>query len=200
MKALPLPGLHLRNHFPRCLMFLFEGTGRKGISPATSRNCWTLSRWKRFRSARPASATTMKSHDYLTQETPQRRSDDGLIYYRIFDVNAERIRLAIRMRTPVRRADGMIGPTTRACSAAWPTDTSTPGETFSLSGRDGSLLPVSGRSSHRTGRNSPMRPRPSNKEISVTCYDGGDRLAAHALAEAGTGVPDQIGGVQAFSP
>lgn len=51
-----------RNHFPRCLMqFLFEGTGRKGISPATSRNCWTLSRWKRFRSARPASATTTKS-------------------------------------------------------------------------------------------------------------------------------------------
>lgn len=62
------------------------------------------------------------------------------------------------------------------------------GETFSLSSRDGSLLPVSGKIVAPDGTELAYAASASNKEISVTRYDTAEIAWLHALAEAGTGV------------
>ena len=131
-----------------------------------------------------------KIYDYLTQETHSEESDDGLIY-RIFDVNAERIRLAIKdANTPFEGLTACIrtDDTRMFCRVEADGYVDARGETFSLSSRDGSLLPVSGKIVAPDGTELAYAASASNKEISVTCYDTAEIAWLHALAEAGTGV------------
>ena len=85
-----------RNRFSRSMMqFLFEGTGRKGISPGNLSELLDAFPLEKIPVEEARRRYDNEIYDYLTQETRSEESDDGLIY-RIFDVNAERIRLAIK--------------------------------------------------------------------------------------------------------
>ena len=180
-----------RNHFPRCLMqFLFEGTGRKGISPGNLSELLDAFPLEKIPVGEARKRYDNEIYDYLTQETHSEESDDGLIY-RIFDVNAERIRLAIKdANTPFEGLTACIrtDDTRMFCRVEADGYVDARGETFSLSSRDGSLLPVSGKIVAPDGTELAYAASASNKEISVTCYDKAEIAWLHALAEAGTGV------------
>lgn len=180
-----------RNHFPRCLMqFLFEGTGRKGISPGNLSELLDAFPLEKIPVGEARKRYDNEIYDYLTQETHSEESDDGLIY-RIFDVNAERIRLAIKdANTPFEGLTACIrtDDTRMFCRVEADGYVDARGETFSLSSRDGSLLPVSGKIVAPDGTELAYAASASNKEISVTCYDTAEIAWLHALAEAGTGV------------
>lgn len=180
-----------RNHFPRCLMqFLFEGTGRKGISPGNLSELLDAFPLEKIPVGEARKRYDNEIYDYLTQETHSEESDDGLIY-RIFDVNAERIRLTIKdANTPFEGLTACIrtDDTRMFCRVEADGYVDARGETFSLSSRDGSLLPVSGKIVAPDGTELAYAASASNKEISVTCYDTAEIAWLHALAETGTGV------------
>ena len=70
-----------RNHFPRCLMqFLFEGTGRKGISPGNLSELLDAFPLEKIPVGEARKRYDNEIYDYLTQETHSEESDDGLIY------------------------------------------------------------------------------------------------------------------------
>ena len=106
-------------------------------------------------------------------------------------MNAERIRLAIKdANTPFEGLTACIrtDDTRMFCRVEADGYVDARGETFSLSSRDGSLLPVSGKIVAPDGTELAYAASASNKEISVTCYDKAEIAWLHALAEAGTGV------------
>ena len=106
-------------------------------------------------------------------------------------MNAERIRLAIKdADTPFEGLTACIrtDDTRRFYRVEADGYVDARGETFSLSSRDGSLLPVSGKIVAPDGTELAYAASASNKEISVTRYDTAEIAWLHALAEAGTGV------------
>ena len=172
------------------MQFLFEGTGRKGISPGNLSELLDAFPLEKIPVEEARRRYDNEIYDYLTQETRSEESDDGLIY-RIFDVNAERIRLAIKdADTPFEGLTACIrtDDTRRFYRVEADGYVDARGETFSLSSRDGSLLPVSGKIVAPDGTELAYAASASNKEISVTRYDTAEIAWLHALAEAGTGV------------
>ncbi len=186
-----------RNRFSRYLMqFLFEGTGRKGISPGNLSELLDAFPLEKIPVEEARRRYDNEIYDYLTQETRSEESDDGLIY-RIFDVNAERIRLAIKdANTPFEGLTACIQTdgTRRFYRVEADGYVDARGETFSLSSRDGSLLPVSGKIVAPDGTELAYAASASNKEISATCYEAADIAWLRALTEAGTAV--RIGSVE----
>ena len=189
--ALPLPLLHLPQPLPALPDAVpFRRYGPQGNLPGNLSELLDAFPLEKIPVGEARKRYDNEIYDYLTQETHSEESDDGLIY-RIFDVNAERIRLAIKdANTPFEGLTACIrtDDTRMFCRVEADGYVDARGETFSLSSRDGSLLPVSGKIVAPDGTELAYAASASNKEISVTCYDKAEIAWLHALAEAGTGV------------